>query len=106
MNAKELRIGNLVNVDLKSYKISGGDIYNLENYRKIYGHLYKPIHLNEEWLLKFGFDKEIRSELWLRPDFWVKEMLLLPNSFYRMGLEIKYVHQLQNLYFALTGKEL
>jgi len=106
MKAEELRIGNLVNVDEKAYKISGGDLYNLENYSKNYGHLYKPIPLTEKWLLKFGFDKEIRSELWFRPDFWVQEMLLLPGSFYHNGLEIKYVHQLQNLYFALTGEEL
>ncbi|MFM1755039.1 MAG: hypothetical protein RLZZ236_1978, partial [Bacteroidota bacterium] len=32
------------------------------------------------------------------------EIILVPNS--RYAVELKYVHQLQNLYFALTGKEL
>jgi hypothetical protein len=37
----------------------------------------------------------------LDPDFWV-----LDFSHRRIGVEIKSLHQLQNLYFSLKGKEL
>ena len=115
MKAKELRIGNLVNVDEKAYKISGGDIYNLENYSKNYGHLYKPIPLTEEWLEKFGFMQPDSNYLiWEKQGF--KPFCILFEALinhWQIGVyggrvfkRIKYVHQLQNLYFALTGEEL
>lgn len=90
----------------------------------------KPIPLTEEWLLEFGFkkanEKEIypnsfiknnvlRSRLYLRTYYkggylWgfitkSKFELTRHHEFYD-GKPIYYVHQLQNLYFALTGKEL
>ena len=113
MKSEELRLGNWVN---SKFPMQVTCIYKDEILCSFEGNEADPfefdpkdlegIPLTDEWLLKFGFDKEIRSELWFRPDFWVQEMLLLPGSFYHNGLEIKYVHQLQNLYFALTEKEL
>jgi hypothetical protein len=76
---------------------------------------FRPIPLTEEWLLKFGF--EVDDHL-MNPDDWpyvdyIKNEVRIsePNysfAFYGRDneLEIKYVHQLQNLYFALTGEEL
>ena len=73
--------------------------------------LVEPIPLTKEWLLKFGFKyKEMYYEseylTALNDCFIVVERVTgffyvdAPNN------EIKYVHQLQNLYFALTGEEL
>lgn len=93
--------------------------------------IFKPIPLTEEWLLKFGFEKWtwcddcafislfFGDSLHCRyyDDVWhIKRMkvgrddrgvygktegkYILPKG------KIKYVHQLQNLYFALTGQEL
>jgi hypothetical protein len=70
--------------------------------------VFKPILLTEEWLLKLGFwtisavvDDGMRYvagfELWKCNDLWLCN---------KNGVVIKSVHQLQNLYFALTGKEL
>lgn len=73
-----------------------------------------PIPLTEEWLLKADFEKEIYNEY---TDIYNKFPLQLfwntANSFEyfhkQFGgkfIKIQYVHQLQNLYFALTGEEL
>ena len=67
----------------------------------------KPIPLTEEWLLKFGFeysDLNGDSGLWKIPPFQIYGKY---NQFiYDYKLDVNYVHQLQNLYFALTGEEL
>lgn len=76
---------------------------------------FEPISLTEEWLLKFGFDKVLprNDKMYYRlNDYFVIEdsrvFLLGDDAFEILKLrqEIKYVHQLQNLYFALTGEEL
>lgn len=70
-----------------------------------------PIPLTEEWLVRFGFDtfRSINSdpktfyndrfdygiEIYQDGSIWFEKLRL-----------IKHVHQLQNLYFALTGQEL
>ncbi len=78
------------------------------------------ITLTKEWLLKFGFIKDDEYDKCYNK--------ILENGFYLCGIGfgvnnekydvfltdsnnneltiVKYVHQLQNLYFALTGKEL
>jgi hypothetical protein len=67
----------------------------------------KPIPLTEEWLFKFGFeysDLNGDSGLWKIPPFQIYGKY---NQFiYDYRLDVNYVHQLQNLYFALTGQEL
>jgi hypothetical protein len=67
----------------------------------------KPIPLTEEWLEKFGFeysDLNGDSGLWKIPPFQIYGKY---NQFiYDYRLDVNYVHQLQNLYFALTGQEL
>jgi hypothetical protein len=75
------------------------------------------ISLTEEWLLKFGFEK-IGTKLYLLNNtcfyLQINKILAYPDNWsitlYRNESKIcdrlKYVHQLQNLYFALTGEEL
>lgn len=111
MEAKEFRIGNI---------IKQGQITDLElGYNEIIyiavNHGYgvsdpEPEILTEEWLLKFGFmvNREFNFENYpfeIQKSKFDSECFL----FYMKGsyvVRIKYVHQLQNLYFALTGKEL
>jgi hypothetical protein len=80
----------------------------------------EPIPLTEEWLLNLGFnyddmeDTNENDNLWYHlvyGDFRFSsdKSINFESVFIRLNktnLEIKYVHQLQNLYFALTGKEL
>ena len=89
---------------------------NIENFSD-----FKPIPLTEEWLLKLGF-KQCGYEMlsWkhetLLPSFnldginWADfdepDYQFLNYKVADEILRIDYVHQLQNLYFALTGEEL
>lgn len=100
-----------------------------------YIHNCEPIPLTEEWLLKFGFEKK-QKEFYNRRAvptefYWLKEFyvdideLTGPNglepficfgydkdyfpkdhTYFNWIATPDYVHQLQNLYFALTGHEL
>jgi hypothetical protein len=71
----------------------------------------KPIELTEDILLKCGFEKKGKrlSKGWFY--LWNEDgkiIFALAEMHDEIGqyLTIKYVHQLQNLYFALTGEEL
>ena len=133
MKAQELRIGNYYLQDCLGGDIShitAEDI--LELYDDPLEDYFKPIQLTEDWLLKFGFDRRTEaSDKWY-VDYRVAyslfgaiqcgdEFILPWDDIYYIfciattndGMEsyetltkIKYVHQLQNLYFALTGEEL
>ncbi|MGC4130233.1 MAG: hypothetical protein QM564_11920 [Bergeyella sp.] len=126
MDAKELRIGNLIYFKLfpnvpESFTIievnavadthisfvseeDGEETYSIED--------FQGIPLSEERLLKFGFQysdlKTIRNGYYLRVNnsdiaFYDDEVI------YYLGQpfsQIKYVHQLQNFYHCLCGKEL
>lgn len=84
-----------------------------------------PIPLTEEWLVNFGIIKKYyenqfeeggfeKDENGKRFYFWVKGAFNLEIQsngeiwfeVYSHYIHVKFVHQLQNLYFALTGEEL
>lgn len=67
------------------------------------------LKLNEDWLIKLGFLSNPYEDRYEKDDFHIhcdktKDSLDLWVTNCR--LDLKYVHQLQNLFFALTGKEL
>jgi hypothetical protein len=66
---------------------------------------YDPITLTEEWLLKFGF--EITDNFQTKDRFQThKQDGIIWFEYGYIVVELNYVHQLQNLYFALTNEEL
>jgi hypothetical protein len=76
-----------------------------EKENKIPMRIVQGITLTEEWLVKFGVNKlhkNIKVSYW-NDDFLHEQMTLRINE---TLIKIKHVHQLQNLYFALTGEEL
>ena len=124
MKANELRIGNWINdngynsiigvIDshYHAIQISGSP-------RMIALETIEPIPLTEEWLIKFGFDLQTDDED--EPDnlcktYWSNDKLdyinydSKENEFiimgYSLGIKIYFIHQLQNIYFVLTGEEL
>ena len=112
MKANELRIGNLItrkNKVLKVWIIHPDKIlvsgYSWGKYFKC--EYLEPIPLTEEWLFKFGFYK-VGENSYNHNNFWFCE--LSKNNELRFddlgNVYVKYVHSLQNLYFALTGEEL
>lgn len=78
----------------------------------------KPIPLTEEWFLKFGFEKEQVCAPGIAEwdEFYLNKVTIsaigVNMTGYKFGggdtplVDVRYVHQLQNLYFALTGTEL
>jgi hypothetical protein len=124
MKVNELRIGNLVNYEQTNHKITSisdlGFITSIwlgnNDMNDEYSHSItelKSIPLTEEWLLKFGFIKSLHEgyydKKWLSGDFFFdgKKLLVITEGLINGDFPgILYVHQLQNLYFALTGEEL
>jgi hypothetical protein len=133
MKASELRLGNLIlfrgNLTCldSNYELFKSLVDISRDDKR-----YKPIPLTEEWLLKFGFFKypniwdtfreEIYDEFQLKITAHTVILFSIPHinkSFIRCSYDkiyrfkenksdykIEYVHQLQNLYFALIGEEL
>ena len=113
MKATELRIGNWIMAQGLSSKVTIGMLKEIFLNSEEYG----PDFLTEDWLEYMGFkqfDKEDNcwaigykeEEFGYSCDFEVN--INKDNSWHVeiYAVTLEYVHQLQNLYFALTGKEL
>ena len=120
MKENELRIGNLVssnNITIMVTGISNSYIISKDGYSGTKIDNINPIKITDEFLLKFGFiedefcqnkfyKKHIESKVQLRS---YKDCVFLDvnDEEYEISFgKIKYIHQLQNLYFALTNEEL
>ena len=109
MKVSELRIGNWVQFKHTEtpVRVDLGDFVMAREYKDERLDDYEPIPLTEEWLEKFGFEYSNLngdSGLWKIPPFQIYGKY---NQFiYDYRLDVNYVHQLQNLYYALTGEEL
>jgi len=115
MNANELRLTNWVSS--KVHKGLNTEIFSLLSHNKvklganplaIYDvEEIEGIPLSEEWLLKLGFEKENDFKHPNAPMYFINVRGKLTCFLHNLSHgNIKYVHQLQNLYFALTGEEL
>ena len=118
MELKELRIGNLyINDQNDVAKVLEIEISGVVGDTTEYGkftnkNLIRPIELSGKWLSRIGFKKDENgdyinkqkqyldlSEVHNGFNLWIDGELI-------QDVKVKYVHQLQNLYFALTGEEL
>lgn len=130
--SKKLRLGNYI----MDSPVNGDEPLEIEAIysnlvihgdRHIYNDELRPIPITDEWLYKFGFKRGGYDmiEVWHpdKPRFVMVGYLdneedndYMGWNYNREGtteeeygssrIEIRYVHQLQNLYFALTGEEL
>lgn len=119
MNPKSIRIGNLllyngfivevVEVKRQHFRVSFPNGENKNEMMSEHDN-FKGIEITEEWLLKLGFEK-------LKNNFYSKGRLTYHKKYGWKILEnwvkdwvgvtaINHVHQLQNIYSALTGEEL
>jgi hypothetical protein len=134
MTAEEIRIGNYhlyhIKDDMDDRKewdetstIDGEDICWLSEHPD--DEDYQPIPLTEEWATKIGFGNDIGFpyQRWIGEPY-DKGTIIIVLHFQRKQIQLssqqeegdrllyiylpipKYVHTLQNLYFALTGNEL
>ena len=135
MKANELRIGNLIKwistgsiekvMDIVTYD------KNEDNVNNVNISDCTAIQLTEEWLIMFGFEEwktegEFKHKFIVSEDDiyelyiytacdndWVIQLYNIydvnnkdDHTYIALPITCKYVHQLQNLYFALTGEEL
>ena len=116
IQANELRIGNLLNYDTAEgdvviATIDWQDLQWATEDPKGFNLVHSPIPLTEEWLVKFGFF-EIKPLVLIKRGLLFRDNIKNPCS--ELTLEVgngfrvtvQYLHQLQNLYFAITGEEL
>ena len=123
MESNELRINNIISINDKNCIVKG---INTDGFLQckwndsdtiVWGEpltCFDPIQLTEEWLVKLGFNYG---------GIWIELMGLMScgrilqhkgigaksTAFYineQFIANIQYLHELQNLYFALTGTEL
>jgi hypothetical protein len=130
MKIEELRMGNLIkmgnriipvmSINITPFTCIDGMSVNCKPIEKL-----KAIPLNKEWLVKFGFKQNPQKRLthiyrnetgmvlcvFEKGEQWDKFFISLNN--YKDNISIPYgkdhiyfVHQLQNLYYAITGCEL
>ena len=108
ITSKELRVDNLILHLGRIHKTNSGDIALLEG--KGFEEDYKPIPLNQEWLLKFGFEYVNPFGYRIKRGCFVKDDLETNGYYFRWNGQtlslIYYVHQLQNLHYCLCGEEL
>ena len=113
MNANELRYGNYV----YSHYSNGEKVVHQHFNFSDDVDCYDAIPLTEEWLLKFGFVEKYMSchRRWTKDGISIDQITdeddeggKIPQEqiFFYKDREISSVHQLQNLFFALTGEEL
>jgi hypothetical protein len=110
MQSKDLRIGNLV----KGNSRGGTHVLDIEILKYIDETKsgYSPIPLTEECLEKLGFylienDNKFYHEKSTRIFIDINNPICITYNNAKGSVKIiEYVHELQNLYFALTGEEL
>src|SRR5690606_25906266 len=99
-----LEIGRNNNIECGYFSDSIGFLRELTE-----NHSPKPIPLTEEWFLKLGFQFVggwVNGKVLLDSLLYVRDKRTEYVFEYGEGsrITIQHVHQLQNLYFALTGK--
>jgi len=117
MKTNEVRVGNLLQ-DMKSGTIVlvseitentiAVEVIDRSKYPLPIGWKCGEIKLTEEWLLRFGFEKAAGQyfQNFCVLQYFDSELRLTTHQDHCLSIQIKFVHQLQNLYFALTGEEL
>jgi hypothetical protein len=126
VEAKDLRIGNYVKApNGKEIEIVTviEQLWVCCEYCEGHAELFEPITLTEEWLLRLGFTNDNQNKslyvhpLPINPELQHKDLgFSYPSFFFNNRLCrwmdahtrvcVDNVHQLQNLYYAITGEEL
>lgn len=119
INVNELRIGNLVFIDYtESYYARVLELPDLRVEKSkndkplVSNSIVYPIPLAPEWLERCGYLKDSIDGKYYKQGSGLPPIYFIYNGYYYMdglplnGNKIKHLHQLQNLYFALTGEEL
>jgi hypothetical protein len=119
----DLRIGNLLNYQteegIQPSAMDWQDLKWLTEDPEDFNAKHSGIALNEEWILKFGFEANKHADL--SDSFWYHKLggsgfyinyengvvwIIRGENIFNLPCLIENIHQLQNLFYALTGEEL
>jgi len=125
MNVMDLKIKNLVEYKNQIFTVT--EIFQSDNKQyfvkiesdnegfSVPAEAVTPIKITEEWLEKFGFSRTYSSSLRIRyerPETFIKYDIDLSSNKIVEGLKIygnnikcKYIHEFQNIFRSLFGKE-
>jgi len=119
MTTKEINLTDLRTGNVLSYTTAEGDDLDtaidwqdlkwLDEDPIGFNSVHKPTLVTEEWLQKLGFEwknQGLRKDNICIRQFGFGFSIFMSNEAFNFNIDLKHVHQLQNLYFALTGKEL
>lgn len=121
MEASELRLNNLLMYEDSIVPIIGMEnndesvIVKINSLTSVDYKKLKPIALTAEWFSRLGFKEAYRSKSrvrfdlpnYCRYDFDLDSNKILQGFlFFGNYIKCNYLHQLQNIYFTLTGEEL
>jgi len=120
MKANDLRIGNYIKdiFDVKKHEVRQLDLEDFSamlNYKNSnHRNTYNPVELNDEWIKSFNFENSKTQDKFFTKDNNIgistaddKFRFIQGNFVCQLVLrDIEFVHELQNLYYALTGVEL
>lgn len=109
IKAKELRIGNWINTDGKPCRVTqliGGVVATDDPGMWHNKDSYSPIPLNLELVQECGFELREGTLFKTGCRLYIIAGELIYDTLASKVTAIQYLHQLQNLYFALTGEEL
>lgn len=121
INAKDFRIGNLLISETgEALPIAyiHDDVIGLHNgFGGVQKHQKQPVFsynidkiqllpLTDEWIINFGLSKENGYPYKFHYGYLKMRNGSFFYYYFNIEIELQFVHQLQNLYFCLTGKEL
>jgi hypothetical protein len=120
IKANELRIGNFIDYAGDVVEVEGIKYKDEQGHQRIYlkeggakMSFLNPVPITEDWLLKFGVNERMKGIIRVEANpfhYYNFDMIItLPDGkpqWLTVNSNLEYVHQLQNLFFALTGEEL
>lgn len=120
MNPKDFRIGNYVEYDYPEdgwwwHPLASDDMEDIHD-----DDIFRPLPITEEQLILLGFKRNPdfnwhRDYMWnefIHPSGWSTSILndeegyVFENGSFETQKALKYVHQLQNLVYVMTGEEI
>jgi hypothetical protein len=106
---QELRIGNLLNYDtgegIYPAKIDWQDLKHISENEEDFNKYHKPIPITQETLTKIGFKNIGDGWFGIGKFTWNIFDKSIRYRGFHLG-EPDYIHQVQNLYFAIENEEL
>lgn len=94
MNAKDLRVGNLLLFKGNKVKIESVEISYCEQYKEEFNETFKPIELTDKDIKQYGHFNLIK----VNEEYFV--------CFGNYKTQVKFYHELQNYYYLVNHEEL